>query len=324
MKASVTTIVICLSGLLCSTATAVNIDWVTVDNPGNAPDTRYYSPGYGAVSYTYQIGKFEITNAQYCEFLNSVAKTDTYNLYCQWMNGIGRTGDPGNYTYNAPPDWENRPVNYVSWGNAARFCNWLTNGQPTGGQSLTTTEDGSYFINGATTKADLATVTRKADARYVLPTHDEWYKAAYHKNDGITGHYWDYPTASNTVPDNNVIDPDPGNNVNYKIDSLAIGSPYYMTLVGEFENSAGPYGTFDQGGNVNEWCERMSGTDYREVEGGSYINKVNFLFAGGTGNCYESTGLLPDIGIRVVYLPEPASALLIVAGLTLLRRSYRR
>ena len=33
-----------------------------------------------------------------------------------------------------------------------------------------------------------------ADAKYWIPTENEWYKAAYHKNDGVTGNYFDYPT----------------------------------------------------------------------------------------------------------------------------------
>jgi formylglycine-generating enzyme required for sulfatase activity len=40
-------------------------------------------------------------------------------------------------------DWADRPVNYVSWGDAARFANWLHNGQPSGAQDLTTTEEGA-------------------------------------------------------------------------------------------------------------------------------------------------------------------------------------
>jgi hypothetical protein len=49
----------------------------TVGNPGNAADTT----GYGRVDYAYGIGKTHITIDQYCEFLNAVAKTDTYGLY---------------------------------------------------------------------------------------------------------------------------------------------------------------------------------------------------------------------------------------------------
>jgi len=54
-----------------------NLQFVTVGDPGNAPDTT----GFGAVPYTYQMGKFDVTVAQYTQFLNAVAKTDTYGLF---------------------------------------------------------------------------------------------------------------------------------------------------------------------------------------------------------------------------------------------------
>ena len=59
----------------------ITIDTVTVGDPGNAADTRYATPGYGAMAYTYNIGKYEVTAGQYTAFLNAVAATDTYGLY---------------------------------------------------------------------------------------------------------------------------------------------------------------------------------------------------------------------------------------------------
>ena len=49
---------------------AVTIETVLIGNPGNPPDTRYDPTGIGSVGYDYRIGKYEITNAQYAEFLN--------------------------------------------------------------------------------------------------------------------------------------------------------------------------------------------------------------------------------------------------------------
>jgi len=152
---------------------AITIDMVTVGNPGNAPDTRYNSMSIGSVANTYQIGKYEITARQYAAFLDAVAATDTYGLYNPAMGdptgslgcNIQRGGTPGTYTYSVPNDpvngfWADRPLNYVSWANAARFANWLSNGQPTGGQDISTTEDGSYFLNGATSSCRHAQVKR--------------------------------------------------------------------------------------------------------------------------------------------------------------------
>ena len=42
---------------------------VTVGHPENPSD----STGFGKVPYEYRIGKYEVTNAEYCEFLNSAA-----------------------------------------------------------------------------------------------------------------------------------------------------------------------------------------------------------------------------------------------------------
>ena len=300
--------------------TTMDMPFMDVGNPGNAAD----STGFGTVGYDYQIAKFEVTAGQYTEFLNAVAATDTYGLYNEYMwlvdKGckIARSGSAGSYTYSVAADWEDRPVNYVHWGDAARFANWLTNGMPTGAQGLATTEDGSYFLNGATTNAELLAVTRKADALYVLPTEDEWYKAAFHKNDGVTGNYFDYPTSSDAIPSNDLIDPDPGNNANFYQAGETIGSPYYRTEVGEFENSESPYGTFDMGGNVWEWNEAVIGSD-RGMRGSSFGYHDQFLSASSGGSnppTYEHV----YFGFRVA-VPEPATlGLLALGGLALLKR----
>jgi formylglycine-generating enzyme required for sulfatase activity len=253
---------------------AVVIDTVPVGNPGNAGELSGQSvPGgsgpdriCGAVAYTYNIGKYEVTAGQYTAFLSAVAETDTYGLYNTYMAdptnnkgcNIQRSGSSGSYTYSVASDWANRPVNYVSWGDAARFANWLHNGQPTAAQGLSTTEDGAYFLNGATSDAALMAVTREADWKWAITSEDEWYKAAYHKNDGMTGHYFDYPTGSDSIPSNVLGNPtDPGNNATFWNNGYTIGSPYYRTEVGDHENSDSPYGTFDQGGNVWEWNEAI-------------------------------------------------------------------
>lgn len=58
-----------------------SLETVPVENPGNDADTRYLQGSFGSVSYAYNIGKYEVTAGQYCEFLNAIAATDTYKLY---------------------------------------------------------------------------------------------------------------------------------------------------------------------------------------------------------------------------------------------------
>ena len=104
------------------------------------------------VSYPYRLGKYEITNAQYAEFLNSVANVeDPRRIFAAQMQsnprgGITRAGQSGSYTYAAKTDFADKPVNFVSWLAAARFCNWLHNWQPAGPQSSATTEEGAYAL----------------------------------------------------------------------------------------------------------------------------------------------------------------------------------
>jgi sulfatase modifying factor 1 len=313
-------VAVCLCGV--GAQAEVAIDTVTIGNPGNGGELSGEGAGgygpdriCGAVDYTYNIGKFEVTAGQYTEFLNAVAADDTYGLYSvsMWSNDYGckieRTGSPGSYTYSVASDWAGRPVDYVSWGDAARFANWLHNGQPTGAQDLSTTEDGSYFLNGVTDWDGLLAVVREPDATWVIPSEDEWYKAAYHKNDGVTGNYWDYPTSSDTWPSNDLIDPDPGNNANFYIDpdDYTIGNPYWRTEVGEFENSDSPYGTFDQGGNVWEWNEAiLAEYQRRAMRGGAFSDidpngtRPYHLHAALRRECAYPMYQWYDLGFRVV------------------------
>ena len=90
----------------------------------------------------------------------------------------------------------NKPVVYVSWFDCARYCNWLHNNKPSGSQDNTTTETGSYTLNGATSGVG---ITRNINATYYIPSENEWYKAAYYKGRGTNAGYWTYATQSDTI-----------------------------------------------------------------------------------------------------------------------------
>jgi formylglycine-generating enzyme len=329
MQRDLTIMAVAVAAVVLLTAVAsanVNIETVPVGNPGNAGELSGAGAGgigpdriCGAVGYTYNIGKYEVTAGQYTEFLNKVAGLDEHSLYAYGMldtsygSGITRSGGgtvSNPYTYSVAASHTNRPVNCVSWGDSARFANWLHNGQPTGAQNLNTTEDGAYFLNGATTDTELLTVNRKADSRWAITSEDEWYKAAYHKNDGATGDYFDYPTGSDTAPGQDLADVS-GNNANYYTTPYVfpIDSPYYTTVAGEFQNSDSPYGTFDQGGNVYEWTETVFVGVYRGVRGGAF-DYGNHLPASHR-NSVPPTYAGYHIGFRVSEVPEPATAVLL-------------
>ena len=78
-----------LAGIaLVTSAFAVDIVYVTVGHAGNAADTTFDQKGFGAVAYVYQIGKYEVTNSQYTEFLNAADPSGTN------INGIYNTSGP--------------------------------------------------------------------------------------------------------------------------------------------------------------------------------------------------------------------------------------
>ncbi|NLE37894.1 MAG: formylglycine-generating enzyme family protein [Pirellulaceae bacterium] len=322
--------------LAVGTARAEMIDLVEIDNPDNAADTRYATPGYGAVDYVYQIGKYEVTNAQWREFLNAKAALgDSHGLYSERMDstygGIARAGsgtveDPWvYYAKGNDSNWDNRPVNYVSFWDAARFCNWLHNGRGDGD-----TESGAYINIG-----DQDTFARQPDAQWWIPSQDEWYKAAYHKNNGATGNYWDYPTGANAVPSNKLLASDPGNNANFYDYGDTIGSPYYVTEVGAFKNSASPYGTFDQGGNVWEWNETAAKASddpddvlsLRTLRGGGSYNYTSGNMRASASTADDPTIESRGAGFRVAsvaVIPEPGAISLLLGGAVVGLIGWRR
>ena len=259
-----------------------SLQMVVVGDPGNAADTRVDqldgTSGYGAVGYPYQIGKYEVTAAQYATFLNSVATvSDLFSLYNPNMAnpanspsgpgcGITQNVVAGGFSYSVASGKENVPVNWVSWGDEARFSNWLSNGQPSSGvEDITTTENGSYSLLGTTTNAQLMLVNRNANSTYVIPSENEWYKAAFYKGGSTNAGYWLYETRSDTTPIN-TLSPSGTDNANFN--SGVLSDPLnLLTTVGAFSSSPGPYGTFDQGGNVWESNEAKVSNLFRGLRG---------------------------------------------------------
>jgi formylglycine-generating enzyme required for sulfatase activity len=259
---------------------------VSVGNPGNPNDAT----GFGAVAYDYRIGKYVVTIGQYAAFLNAVAATDTHALWDPSMStdlnsaGIGRAGSPGGYTYAVMDNdgsSANRPITYVSWFDAARLANWMANGQPRGSQDETTTENGAYALNGATSGVAVArnrvNPNTGAAPAFYIPSENEWYKAAYYSPEleGGAGGYYLYATQSDAAPGNSV--GGSPNQANYftVVFSVTQSPDYlgmtrsYLTDVGAFSGSPSFYGTFDQDGNVWEWNDLDgAAVPYRGLRGG--------------------------------------------------------
>jgi sulfatase modifying factor 1 len=219
---------------LASGAWGVTFDWVTIGRPGNACDPQSFSC-YGAVDYYYKVSRYEVTNAQYAEFLNAKAASDPLGLYDTGMTGvhggIERSGSVGSYTYSAIPGTESRPVTRVSFFDAARFVNWLHNGQGNGD-----TETGAYTLLGGTPTPSNGLVERNPGATIFLPSSDEWHKAAYYDTAADT--YYDYPAGTDTQITCSV----PTAVSNTANCGRAVGG---LVDVGSYPGSPSPNGTFD-------------------------------------------------------------------------------
>lgn len=326
------------------------IDSRTVGNLGNANDAT----GFGAVNYAYSIGRFEVTNAQYAEFLNSVDPNseNALLLYNASMasdpsGGIVRNASaPSGTRYEVKAGRGSNPVNFVSDHDAMRFTNWLHNGQ-TG-----LTETGAYTLLGQSAiPTNLLQITRNSDALWALPTENEWYKAAYHRNDGDTGNYFRYPTQSESAPHSvppSANGPEANNSANvFRNDGianaldngfattgeLAFPSENALVDVGSYSQTTSGYGLFDAAGNVHEWTEAFNGSN-RIIRGGSFwsgsfgidLDDANVRFADLPSGFEER-----DIGFRVVRLatavPEPTTIVFlsgsVLAGVLSTRRKQK-
>ncbi len=292
-----------VTGLSASIASAtITIPTVPIGNAGNAPEPL---TGLGSVAYTYNIGQTEVTNAQYAAFLNAKAASDPLALYSPGMSsprgGIARSGSPGSYTYSTVPGRENNPVNFVSFWDAARFANWLHNGQ-----GNADTETGAYTLTPDTIANN--TVVRNAGWQWALPSVDEWYKAAFHQpadQGGDVDSFWRYTTMSNNAPT--------FAQVNYE-DVINNTTP-----VGSYAPNF--YGTFDMGGNVSEWTDSSSAST-RFFAGGSFTSNVSDI--GGTSLGRQNADFeILTTGFRLVQIPGPGAAALLGLGGLLASRRHR-
>jgi formylglycine-generating enzyme len=274
----------------------VIIDTVPVGNPGNAPDGN----SHGSVGYAYRIGTYDVTNAQYVAFLNAKAKNDPLGLYNPNMTatglsnndrgGITRSGPPGNYNYALITGRGNLPVSSVTWYDALRFANWLSNGQGSG-----STETGAYTLLGGTpTPSNANSITRNPGATWFLPSENEWYKAAYY--DPSTGTYFQFPTSSNTPP-TATVPPGDSNSANF---SDVVND---LTNVGAYSGTKTPYGAFDMAGNIKEWNEAFIIPGVRGVRGGSWNSEFSYISSSSETDAFDATTEAGILGFRVASLP---------------------
>jgi len=309
MKKVISVLSILALACIAKASSPINMDMVTVGNAGNAADTTRLQPG--AVSYEYRIGKYEVTNAQYATFSNSVFATQS-GTYANYTNGTKSVNLYAalNYSncgiaYDATDGFipregqENNAVNYISAYASALFCNWLGDGD------ITT---GAYNINLADKEDMFYSGNINREAGYVLPTDNEWYKAAYYNGDTET--YSMYANGKDTITteDANY------NNVIGAITDVDYG-------VASF------YGTYGQTGNLNERNETLDGSFLR-YRGGAYSTTDLIDISSDKYGNVNNSNTSRIIGFRVATLdmnvPEPATYAAIFGALALGFAAWRK
>lgn len=355
----------------------VEFTLVRVADPGNEalpidnfnpqfPEPQAADEFVGAVAYEYEIGRFEVTVTQYVRFLNAVDPEGT-NARQLWdplldpstnpkYGSIRRVADapPGEHFQIAFPVWANKPIGFVDFFRAARFINSLHNGEHSREIDSTgairylchfspQTETGAYDLRNQATFGSYA--TRGVLTGFVLPSQDEWIKAAYYTPELTPAgrHYWRYPERSDETPTAATCDPC-GHVTNAEIQPLACFNNitdwcpascpdgdgtscpdtfFVGNLVGVGEcNSPSPWGTFDQGGNVVEWTDTVvppiAGAPnpqgmpiWRQMHGGIAVAGAWQLWMSATGASDPFAQVLGNTrafgGLRVAFLPGGAA-----------------
>ncbi len=209
----------------------------TIGSTAGEPDEL---PVHKVTISPFAIGKYPVTNEEFERF------------------------DPAHHRFRDSFSWRDRePVIYISWQDAARYCNWLSR------------------QNGLTPVYDEKNWTADLTANgFRLPTEAEWEYVASGRGEGRK-----YPWGS--TPPNETLGKFTSRDKALSIDPLTLSEPETerVEVVGSFPDGAGRDGVFDLCGNVCQWCTdwynpyspgdqqdpcNLKPSDYRVMRGGSF------------------------------------------------------
>ncbi len=266
---------------------AFSIDFVPISGQSNPGE------GAGIVDYDYRIGMCEISNDQWNKFANVYGEPD---------------GSPPE-AYDNDSFWTNAafPANYVSWLEAAQFVNWL-NADAGCGPAYKFT--GTPGLLGYTFEQWMPgddgynpdNPMRNLNAKYFLPSENEWLKAAYFNGLEMQT----YATAGDVLPG-------AGSACNYNF----VVQGLWNVDSGDVELN----GTYNMMGNIGEWTETLNGSGENLIHGGNFGDnelKLRSSYSTAADPWYDDF-----MGFRVAAVPEPCSLAIFGLGICLVTKPGR-
>lgn len=251
----------------------------TMDFVSISSETNPSSTSQGVVDYDYGIGVYEVTNSQWDAFASHTGFAKGTNA--NWLGA-------------------SRPVNQVRWIEAAQFVNWLNTSK--GYQAAyNINEDGVMSVWDSSVSDN---GFRHNDAVYVLPSREEWRKAAYWNSETETFHLYGTPNDQKPTTAQ----------ARYNTGGPFVGGTWNVGAGGEEIN-----GTYDMMGNLREWVETPSGSwtvdASRRVYGGHYNDGPDALLLASTAaqTMNHATTSAYD-GFRVAVVPEPTTMVVLTVG----------
>ena len=245
--------------------------------PGNAPtlmrrlsnsqDARLM----GAVNHEYRIMTREVTNGEFLEFARAITPyIDVIGSSAGAIAGDGlssrRVGDSYSFSIGQGRTAD-EPIR-TTFVAAAMYANWLHNGK---GSTIEAFQNGAYdaetFRRLPGQPVPVGQASRNADARFWIPSMDEWVKAGYYDPDRFGegdsggdsggGGWWDFPDSSDTqlIPGR----PELGGQTNAgSPDEWPSGQtrPHEVEL---YPDTQSPWGLLDVSGGASEWTESLLG-----------------------------------------------------------------
>lgn len=241
-----------------------SIVWHEIGNPGNEPweDNRHPDlkfNGRGQVDHRYRMSETELSLNQWVEFVGAYGPhaDDPFDPRLLGFNIYGSYQD-GEPVYQVYDGFEHFPAQ-MSWRMAARFANWMHNGQIDEAWSF---ESGAYNSSTFTRNGDGSfndQDTHSPGARYWIPSMDEWMKAAYydpdHSGQGVGG-WWEQPGGGDEALVSGF--PDSGGETNA---ALYDGSYGNFLDVGQYPHVRSPWGLLDLSGGMREFTEEWDSGD---------------------------------------------------------------